>query len=62
MLSGMHSKQIHKKYKSFTEDAQMRFSNYKCFKPAKKSENFLKLLGGVVKFLLNLLNNNAAKF
>ena len=41
MFLGRYGKYIHKKYKSFTEDGQMkRFSNNKCFKPAKKSENF----------------------
>ena len=46
MLLGRYGKYIHKKYKSLTEDEQMRrFSSKKCCKPAKKSENFWKLLG-----------------
>ena len=46
MVLGRYGKYIHRKYKSFTEDAQMgRFSDNKCFKPAKKSENFWNLLG-----------------
>ena len=46
MLLGRYGKYIHKKYKSLTQDEQMRrFSSIKCCKPAKKSENFWKLLG-----------------